>query len=74
MWRMVPGMASAGFVGYFVRPLSFIPRVGFVAGGLALLVPAQAFHGAMIVEVCGVVVGAIFVGRELVAARSLKAI
>jgi TRAP transporter 4TM/12TM fusion protein len=66
-------VASAGFVGYFTRPLPFIPRIGFVAAGLALLVPAQAFHGAMIVEVCGAVVGAICVGHELITARSRKA-
>ena len=64
-------IASAGFVGYFMRPLPFIPRIGFVVGGLALLLPAQAFPGAIIIEVCGAVVGVIFVGREFFTARRL---
>ena len=43
-------LASAGFLGYFFRPMETLPRLGFVVGGLALLVPAGAFQGALYLD------------------------
>jgi len=64
--------ASAGFLGYFMRPLSPFRRVGFAASGLMLLVPATAFTGAVFVELAGLVVAVLVVGAELLAARRAR--
>jgi hypothetical protein len=58
-------MASVGIAGYFTHPLTAGTRTALTAGGLALMVPAQAFAGAWIVEVFGGVLCVFLVARML---------
>ena len=46
-------IASAGFTGYLMTPLTPLHRVVYIAGGLFLLLPTEAFNGAAIVQVVG---------------------
>ena len=62
-------LASAGFLGYFFRPMGTLSRLGFVVGGLALLVPAGAFRGALSLDIAGLVLVTGFVGWEYVMTR-----
>lgn len=50
-------VVSIGIVGYFRRPLGPLVRPALVISGLALLVPAGAFDGALWTDVAGAAVG-----------------
>ena len=50
---------SVGLIGYFVRPLSWGPRLGFLVTGLCTLLPAEAFEGALAINIAGGAFGAI---------------
>ena len=63
-------LASAGMLGYFRRPLSGPMRTLFLVAGLSLLIPAEAFAGAVYVDVFGAIVGALAIGRELLIRRT----
>jgi TRAP-type uncharacterized transport system fused permease subunit len=58
-------MTSAGIAGYLVGPLTAITRTALGFGGLALLIPAQAFPGAWILESGGAVLCLLLVVREI---------
>ncbi|MCZ6485322.1 MAG: TRAP transporter fused permease subunit, partial [Acidobacteria bacterium] len=58
-------MASAGLAGYLVGPLTAFTRVSLGLGGLALLIPAQAFPGAWLLESGGAVLCLFLVTREI---------
>ena len=58
-------MASAGLAGYLVGPLTAITRTALGLGGLALLIPAQAFPGAWLLESVGAVLCLFLVTREI---------
>lgn len=62
-------LASAGFLGFFFRAMGALSRFGFVVGGLALLVPAGAFRGALYLDLAGLVLVSGFVGWEYVMTR-----
>ena len=62
-------VTTCGIQGYFRRPLGPLPRLAFVFGGLMLLVPAEAFENAVYVELGGLAISALAVGRELAASR-----
>ena len=62
-------VTTCGIQGYFRRPLGPLPRLAFVFGGLMLLVPAEAFENAVYVELAGLAISALSVGRELAASR-----
>lgn len=54
-------IASGGFAGYLMGHLNRLFRLGFVAAGLGLLVPAQAFPGAWVFEIFGAVLAALLI-------------
>ena len=56
-------MTSAGIAGYLVHPLTAVTRTALTAGGLALMVPAEAFPGAWMVKVFGAVLCVFLVAR-----------
>jgi TRAP-type uncharacterized transport system fused permease subunit len=64
---------TCGIQGYFLRPLRFFMRAGFMIGGIMLLIPAQAFPGAGEVELIGIALTVVVVGREILARRKLLA-
>ena len=51
-------LASVGLVGFLFRRLGPLHRVLFAGSGLALLVPATAFEGALYFDIGGALVGA----------------
>jgi TRAP-type uncharacterized transport system fused permease subunit len=57
-------LATAGIVGYFVRRLTVAFRALFVIAGIALLVPANAFAGALYLEIAGLLLGAGLIAFE----------
>ena len=48
--------ASAGMIGYLLAPLNWLMRAAYIVGGLALLLPSQAFDGATLAQIAGAVV------------------
>ena len=58
-------LASAGMLGYFSRPLGWFMRAVFLVAGLALLIPAEAFAGAVYIDVFGAILGGLVVCWEL---------
>jgi len=55
-------LATVGLVGYFLEPLRWFMRLNFLVAGIALLIPAQAFPGANILELAGIALAAVLVG------------
>ena len=66
-------IATAGILGYLFRPMHGIVRAACIAAGVALMVPNQAFEGAVYVEIVGLILGAAVIGSELVTSRRLRA-
>jgi len=56
-------MTSAGIAGYLTHPLTPVTRTALTAGGLALMVPVEAFPGAWMVKVIGAVLCVYLVAR-----------
>jgi TRAP-type uncharacterized transport system fused permease subunit len=63
-------LGSIAITGYFMRPMGGGLRLLFGASGLAALVPAGAFPGAVITDAIGASVGALLIAREVWLARS----
>jgi TRAP transporter 4TM/12TM fusion protein len=63
-------LASLGIGGYFRGVLGPAMRVGFVASGIALLVPGHGFQGALVLELAGAVLGAALIGGEILRDRA----
>ena len=55
-------LVSAGLAGYFANKLSMPMRVLFCVAGLAALIPAGMFPGAIYTDVVGVILGAAVMG------------
>jgi len=66
-------IATAGILGYLFRPMHGIVRAACIAAGIGLMVPNQAFEGAVYVELIGLVLGVAVIGSELITTRRLKA-
>ena len=66
-------LVSVAVTGYATRPLGFVMRLAFAAGGFAALMPANAIPGGHWVDLAGVAAGAVLFMRERVAARSRAA-
>ncbi len=66
-------LVSIALAGYFTRVLSWPMRISFTAAGLLALVPAGAFEAAVWTDVAGAVLGAVLIGREVIAARARPA-
>jgi TRAP transporter 4TM/12TM fusion protein len=62
-------VVSIGIVGYLVRPLNALARVLLAASGIALVIPADAFRGALATDITGLVIAVALVARELAAGR-----
>jgi TRAP transporter 4TM/12TM fusion protein len=57
-------LATAGLLGYFLRPMGWTLRFLFGAAGIALLIPARAFPGAGTIEIAGIALAALLVAGE----------
>jgi len=54
------------------RPLGPVLRIVFAAAGLAMMVPAKAFEGAIWTDVIGFVVGTILIISQLAIGARLR--
>ncbi len=57
-------LATAGLLGYLLRPMGWGLRALFGIAGIALLIPARAFPGAATLELIGIALAAILVASE----------
>ncbi len=62
-------MGTIGVVGYFYAPIGVARRVLFLVSGILLLIPADAFRGALATDLAGMALGAALLGREVLRAR-----
>jgi TRAP transporter 4TM/12TM fusion protein len=58
-------LGTLGVVGFFYAPIGAVARVLFVAAGVLLLIPADAFAGAIYTDVAGLALGGALLAREL---------
>jgi TRAP transporter 4TM/12TM fusion protein len=64
-------IVSVAMVGYFTRPLALIPRTLLGLGGLAALFPDTAVGASGIVDLAGLTLSAVILGREYLVTRRL---
>jgi TRAP transporter 4TM/12TM fusion protein len=62
-------MGTIGVVGYYSTPIAIPTRILFVAAGVLLLIPSDAFKGAIFTDIAGFALGAVMLGRELLRRR-----
>jgi TRAP transporter 4TM/12TM fusion protein len=62
-------LVSVGVVGYFTRLQTAIERVLYVVAGISLVIPADAFPGALATDIGGFVLGVVLVLREFLLRR-----
>jgi TRAP transporter 4TM/12TM fusion protein len=62
-------LVSIGVVGYLARPQAVVERLLYVIAGIALVIPADAFPGALATDLSGFVLGVVLVLRELLLQR-----
>jgi hypothetical protein len=65
-------LISAALAGYFSGPLSTLTRVGFAVTGLMALIPAEAFSGAALGDILGVVLGLGLMVQDVLRNRSKR--
>ncbi|GIX14469.1 MAG: ATP-binding protein [Paracoccaceae bacterium] len=58
-------LVSAALAGHFVAPLGWPARAGFLIAGMAALVPAGAFPGAIWTDIAGAALGAGLMAAEV---------
>jgi TRAP transporter 4TM/12TM fusion protein len=66
-------LVSVAVAGYMTRPVGPALRIAFAASGLAMMVPARAFEGAIWTDVAGFVAGCILIASQLPVWRRLRA-
>jgi TRAP transporter 4TM/12TM fusion protein len=66
-------VVSVAMVGFFTRPLGAVTRVLLAIGGLAAVFPDTAIGAGGSVDIAGLVLSAIILGREYLATRQLLA-
>ncbi|MFH1490676.1 MAG: TRAP transporter fused permease subunit [Pseudomonadota bacterium] len=62
-------LVSAGFIGYFLSPLSIDRRVLFIIGGVMLLVPKGAVSWGLWSDIAGLVISVFVVALEIIRRR-----
>ncbi len=66
-------VASVAMIGFFTRPLSVVMRILLGIGGLAAVFPDTAIGAAGIVDIAGIVLSALILGREYLATGGPRA-
>jgi TRAP transporter 4TM/12TM fusion protein len=62
-------MGTIGVVGFYSAALAIVPRVLFLAAGVLLLIPSDAFRGAIFTDIAGLVLGGALLAREILRQR-----
>src|SRR6266545_2069496 len=63
-------LGTIGVVGYYSAPIPIALRALFVVAGVLLLIPADAFPGAIVTDIVGLVLGSALLGREVIRKRA----
>src|SRR5712692_5346359 len=63
-------LGTIGVVGYYSAPIPIALRALFVAAGVLLLIPADAFPGAIVTDIVGLVLGSVLLGRVVIRQRA----
>jgi TRAP-type uncharacterized transport system fused permease subunit len=63
-------MGTIGVVGFYSAGLAIVPRVLFIAAGVLLLIPSDAFRGAIFTDIIGLVLGGALLAREILRQRA----
>jgi TRAP transporter 4TM/12TM fusion protein len=63
-------MGTIGVVGFYSGPIPAFRRILFVAAGVLLLIPSDAFRGAVFSDIAGLVLGGALLAREVLRRRS----
>jgi len=64
---------TIGVVGYYSAPIAPALRALFVLAGILLLIPADAFPGAIFTDIAGLGLGAVLLSREMLRGRRAAA-
>jgi TRAP-type uncharacterized transport system fused permease subunit len=59
-------LVTAALMGFGLKKMDAITRSGFLVAGIALLIPAGAFQGGVIVDIAGALLAVLLVGREYI--------
>jgi TRAP transporter 4TM/12TM fusion protein len=65
-------LVSVGVAGYMTRPVGPLLRAAFACAGLAMMVPANAFEGAIWTDIIGFVAGVVLIASQLSVFRRLR--
>lgn len=65
-------LVSVAVAGYMTRHLNVLHKLLFAIAGLALMIPATAFEGALWTDIGGFVLGVILLGWEILVGRKKK--
>ncbi|MPZ57149.1 MAG: TRAP transporter fused permease subunit [Rhizobiales bacterium] len=65
-------LVSVAVAGFMTRPVGPVLRAAFAASGLAMMIPANAFPGALWTDIAGFVVGAGLILSELGSTRRTR--
>ncbi len=57
-------MGTIGVVGYFYAPVALASRALFIAAGVSMMIPADAFAGALLTDLAGLALGGSLLARE----------
>ncbi len=67
-------LVSVAVAGFMTRPAGPLLRIAFALAGLAMMVPARAFPGAIWTDIIGAAAGALLIASQLEAVRNLHPI
>ncbi len=65
-------MGTIGVVGYYSAPIPVQLRALFIVAGVLLLIPADAFGGAIFTDIAGLALGSVLLAREILRGRRSK--
>jgi TRAP transporter 4TM/12TM fusion protein len=64
-------LVSVAVAGFMTKPVGVALRVAFGASGIAMMVPARAFEGAIWTDIAGFIVGVILIASQVDIVRNL---
>ena len=64
-------LVSVAVAGFMTRPTGPLIRIAFAMAGIAMMVPARAFAGAIWTDIAGFVAGCVLIASQLDAVRNL---
>ena len=65
-------LVSVAVAGFMTRPVGFVLRIAFALAGVALMVPARAFAGAIWTDIAGFAAGTLLIASQLDVVRNMS--